>query len=183
MKNRRLWMVLAAAALIVAWYLFRPESLWLNNVVAESLEEAVSPATIDTDADMPVALLQGSFRSVHHEGAGTATVYRLDDGSRLLRLTDFATENGPDLYVYLIASNDAPDNATVERAGYISLGRLKGNQGDQNYVIPTEVDLSRYRAVSIWCRRFGVNFAVAALGDLTDPAQRLDRKRTTSSRN
>ena len=28
---------------------------------------------------------------------------------------------------------------------------------------PADVDLAKYRAVTIWCRRFGVNFATAPL--------------------
>ncbi len=37
------------------------------------------------------------------------------------------------------------------------------NKGDQNYAVPPEVDLEKYGAVTIWCRRFGVNFATAPL--------------------
>jgi len=29
--------------------------------------------------------------------------------------------------------------------------------------VPDDLDLSRYRAVTIWCRRFSVNFATAPL--------------------
>ena len=165
MSKRSILIALGAATLIAAWYLFRPERLWLDSVVAESLEDVGATPASGSRGGGPIAVLQGSFRGVHHAGAGTATVYRLGDGTRVLRFTGFATENGPDLYVYMVASTDAPDNETVERAGFVSLGRLKGNKGDQNYALPPEVDLSRHRAVSIWCRRFGVNFAVATLGD------------------
>jgi len=44
---------------------------------------------------------------------------------------------------------------------------LKGNVGDQNYDVPADLDLSRYRAVSIWCRCFSVNFGAAPLLDAT----------------
>jgi hypothetical protein len=168
MTTRSMFLIaIGAASLSVAWYLFRPERLWLDFVVAESLEDAAGPGAVGTDSVRPIALSQGDFRGIHHEGAGSATVYRFGDGTRVLRFADFAIENGPDLYVYLVAATDAPDNDTVERAGYVSLGRLKGNQGDQNYLIPSDIDLSRYRAVTIWCRRFGVNFAAAALVDGT----------------
>jgi len=40
---------------------------------------------------------------------------------------------------------------------------LKGNKGDQNYVLPASADLGKYRAVTIWCARFGVNFGTAPL--------------------
>ena len=39
----------------------------------------------------------------------------------------------------------------------------KGNKGNQNFEVSTEIDLAKYRSVSIWCRRFGVNFATAPL--------------------
>jgi hypothetical protein len=58
----------------------------------------------------------------------------------------------------------AKDNATVKQAGFIDLGSLKGNKGDQNYEVPTDADLNKYKSVSIWCARFGVNFGAATLG-------------------
>jgi len=67
------------------------------------------------------------------------------------------------VHVYLVAANDASDHETVTRAGFIDLCSLKGNKGDQNYPIPARVDLSRYQSVTIWCVRFGVNFATAPL--------------------
>ncbi|HEX9264600.1 MAG TPA: DM13 domain-containing protein [Candidatus Binatia bacterium] len=45
----------------------------------------------------------------------------------------------------------------------MDLGSIKGNIGDQNYDLPAGVDLSKYRAVTVWCKRFGVNFATAPL--------------------
>jgi hypothetical protein len=65
--------------------------------------------------------------------------------------------------VYLVAADDAADSATVTRAGFVEVGALKGNIGDQNYELPAGVDLTRYRAVTIWCKRFSVNFATAPL--------------------
>jgi hypothetical protein len=62
-----------------------------------------------------------------------------------------------------VAAPDARDNETVTKAGFITLGALKGNIGDQNYDLPADVDLAKYRSVSVWCRRFSVNFATAPL--------------------
>jgi hypothetical protein len=98
-----------------------------------------------------------------HPTFGNATIYRLADGTRILRFTNFKTSNGPDVHVYMVAAGDAKDNATVLRAGFIDLGTIKGNVGDQNYTLRPDVDLSKYRAVSIWCKRFSVNFGAAPL--------------------
>jgi hypothetical protein len=92
-----------------------------------------------------------------------ATIHQLGDGKRLVRFTTFDTSNGPDVHVYLVAAPDAKDNETVTQAGFVDLGAMKGNRGDQNYEVPTNIDLSQYQSVTIWCRRFGVNFATAPL--------------------
>jgi hypothetical protein len=106
----------------------------------------------------------GSFHGAVHKTAGRATIYKSSNGN-VLRLTHFATSNGPDLHVLLIAANDAQDNENfltknIER---VDLGHLKGNDGDQNYTIPAGTDLSKYKAVSIFCERFDANFGTAPL--------------------
>jgi hypothetical protein len=45
----------------------------------------------------------------------------------------------------------------------VELGKLKGNEGDQNYEIPAGTDLTKFRAVSIYCERFNANFGTAPL--------------------
>src|SRR5215471_16340633 len=108
-------------------------------------------------------LATGEFHNADKAGKGTATVYQLADGTRVLRLSDFETDNGPDLHVRLIAADDARDTASVAKADYVEVAKLKGNKGAQNYELPEKLDLGKYRVVSIWCNRFSVNFAVAPL--------------------
>jgi hypothetical protein len=108
-------------------------------------------------------LAKGEFHNADKAGKGTATVYQLADGKRVLRLSDFETDNGPDLHVRLIAADDAKDTASVAKADYVEVAKLKGNKGAQNYELPENVELDKYRVVSIWCNRFSVNFAVAPL--------------------
>lgn len=111
----------------------------------------------------PIVLKQGQFHPVEHEGAGSATFYQLADGQRVLRLQDFSVLNGPDLHVWLSSAADASDARTILESRYVELGPLKGNQGNQNYTLPDDLDLSLYRSVTIWCRQFSVNFATAPL--------------------
>jgi hypothetical protein len=146
----------AAVVILAAWYAFRPERLVVNRQVDEAM-----PAT---QASSQAQLLEsGHFYSILHPTQGVATIYELGDGSRILRLTNFTTSNGPDVHVYMVASDDAKDAAIVQQAGFIDLGVLKGNIGDQNYQLVSDVDLSKYRAISIWCKRFSVNFGAAPL--------------------
>jgi hypothetical protein len=143
----------------VAWYLFRPELLIVNKTVNESLPTA----TVATDGKMSgMILASGMFHTVAHETKGTATIHRIG-GKNVLRLTDFQTSNGPDVHVYLTMASDAKDNDDVINAGFVDVGSLKGNIGDQNYELPENIDLSKFHAVTVWCKRFSVNFGTAPL--------------------
>jgi hypothetical protein len=156
-KSTKLAIVGASVvAVFLAWYAFRPERLLVNREVNEAMPNAQGSSSAQP-------LISGQFYSILHPTAGTATIYQMGDGSRVLRFTNFSTSNGPDVHVYMVAADDAKDIATVQRAGFMDLGVIKGNIGDQNYTLGSDVDLARYRAVSIWCKRFSVNFGAAAL--------------------
>src|SRR6478752_6323479 len=155
-KWTKLLIPVAAVAALVAWYAFRPERLVVNRRVDEALPTA--PGGLSAQP-----LESGRFYSILHPTAGTATIFQMGDGTRILRLTRFSTSNGPDVHVYMVAADDAKDAATVEKAGFVDLGVIKGNIGDQNYTLASDLDLAKYRAVSIWCKRFSVNFGAAAL--------------------
>jgi hypothetical protein len=153
--------VIVAGVVVVAglWFLFRPEKLFINKTVNEGMPVTTAAA----NPSAPAALVAGRFHSGAHETSGTATVYQTEPGKRLLRLTNFKTSNGPDVHVYLVAANDATDNDTVKKAGFVDLGSIKGNEGDQNYDLPSDTDLAKSHAVTIWCARFNVNFGTAPL--------------------
>lgn len=129
-----------------------------------------STATLATEATTagttmpsePVAERAGSFVSLDHGTSGTATIYLLSDGRRVLRIEDLDTSNGPDLFVYL-TTNPADGEEGMFDDAYANLGRLQGNLGNQNYDIPAEVDVTGYSSVVIWCDRFDSAFGAADL--------------------
>jgi hypothetical protein len=162
MQKRKLIIILVLVILGVAWYLFHPERLFVNAKVNEKFPESASTQNTSSNSS-PQILFTGRFHGVAHESEGAATIYQLPDGKRVLRFTEFKTSNGPEVLVYLVAADDANDSDTIKNAGFISLGSIKGNVGDQNYDLPADVDLAKYRSVTIWCHRFGVNFATAPL--------------------
>lgn len=160
MNKRNIIVGLGVIVLAFAWYAFRPELLFVNKTVREEFPGGPALASVEKG---PIALTKGNFKGLAHETKGLASIYQLADGKRTLRLTEFATSNGPDVHVYLVAAEVEKGNDAVKEAGFIDLGSMKGNIGDQNYDIPADLDLSKYRTVSIWCARFGVNFGTAAL--------------------
>ena len=100
----------------------------------------------------------GTFVGVNdgiHNADGNVKVIRLSNGTDILRLEDFSSTNGPDLYVYLSTDKSASD--------FVNLGRLKGNVGNQNYQIPQGTELEKYDTVLIWCQAFSVLFGSAEI--------------------
>lgn len=172
MSKRNIIIGVGIVALAIAWYAFRPELLFINKTVSEEFPGGAAMASVEKG---PMVITKGVFKGLAHETRGTAAVYQLPDGSRTLRLADFETSNGPDVHVYLVAAPEANDNDIVKQAGFIDLGSMKGNRGDQNYDIPTHADLNKYRSVSIWCARFSVNFGSAPLAIPTSMPQKLAR--------
>lgn len=162
MQGRTLLIAAAVIVVIAGWYLFRPERLFVNHTVNETFPAATLSQMAASSVTSRI-VSQGQFHDVAHSTKGLATIHQLADGKRILRLTEFETSNGPDVQVYLVAAADANDNETVTKAGFIHLGALKGNIGDQNYEVPADADLNKYQSVTVWCRRFGVNFGTAPL--------------------
>jgi hypothetical protein len=154
-KHRIITATIGLATLIVVWYLFRPELLFINKSVNEAPPFDATAQPLDT----------GLFSRNLHETSGRATIYRQDNGVLTLRLSDFHTSNGPDVHVVLTMPNDPMLQSTSHgnAPASIELGALKGNQGDQDYLLPANTDVTRYSLVAIYCERFRAVFGTASL--------------------
>lgn len=140
--------------LLIGLLVASPVVYWLASPLFYDVQVNESPSSPSEDL---ARVAVGTFIDADsfHRTSGNATVIRTNNGSQILRLSNFRTTNGPDLFVYLATDTTGKD--------IVNLGRLKGNIGDQNYPIPSDVDLSRYRYVLIWCRPFAVLFGSAQL--------------------
>ena len=187
--------VAAAVAVVVtavALPLFQPWRVFTDKVVDEALPGAVpistqsSSTTPPTVSEKPSAtpgkrsttpgtpsakpsaevLLTGKLITHEHETTGTVAVLRLADGSRVLRLENLDTSDGPDLKIWLSDAAVVPGRKgwhVFDDGKFHNLGSLKGNHGNQNYVIPQGVRIDDFRSVAIWCDRFNVSFGAADL--------------------
>ena len=90
-----------------------------------------------------------------HNVEGLAKIIPLEGGRTILRLEDFKSTNGPNVHIYLAADKAA--------SNFIDLGRLKANNGNQNYIIPAGIDFTKYNMALIWCKDFSVLFGSAQL--------------------
>lgn len=113
---------------------------------------------VDEQVATGQTLAQGAFEERAHDTAGTARVIERADGTRVIAFTEFETDSGPDLRVYLV-----PGDGEEVVDGFLDLGGLKGNVGNQQYELPPDVDPMGFGAVVVWCRAFSVNFGFATL--------------------
>ncbi len=190
------WPIVGAgiAVVVVAFLAFRPDKLFVDDAVDESLSDAFTTATTATSPpasspptttpsgtatpggaetstteasttaptapSAPIEVSSGGFYGIDHSAEGAATVYE-QDGRYVLRFEDDTDiQNGPDLFVWVLPSDDYEGGTPPD---YLDLGKIKGNVGGQNYGLPPEFDPAVHRTVLVWCLRFAVPFAAAPL--------------------
>ena len=159
-RIRLVWVACALLAALLAYLalgVFGVQTLFYDTEVNEAF---VAAGPTPGDRTM---VSSGEFHAVAHPGTGEAVVYRLEDCSHVLRLENLDIFNGPALYVYAVAAEDANDSETVVESDFLNLGPLEGNRGNKTYDLPDRFDPERYRSISIWCERFSVNFATAPM--------------------
>ncbi len=179
--------LVAVAVLAAGWFFASP--LFIDRVVDEDFLADVSSMSEDErqkmkpqimqaaanapdrssdeamPAQAPILLSSGNFVDADavHKGSGSASVYQLVDDRHVVRFENFRTTNGPALVVYL-ARHPSPASASdVTDNGFLKLGELKGNVGNQNYPVPDGTNIDEYGSVVIWCELFGVLFSPAPL--------------------
>jgi len=150
MKQKQIIAVILAAITVpITVYAISP--LFIETTVNDA-----APMVSTTTDKSNIMTLVGEFRGINdgiHNAQGKASVVQAEDS--ILRLEEFHSTNGPDLHVYLATDTHATD--------FVDLGKIKANNGDQNYDIPQGTDLSKYDTVLIWCKQFSVLFGSAEL--------------------
>ena len=189
------WPIIGAGAalLIVAFLLFRPDKLFVDDVVEESLADAFPvAAVVDTS----------TTTTTTQPAATTAAPSETPETTTTTTTTTTPAPSGPVAIgtgAFYGIDHSASGTATVyEQAGahvlrfeddtdiqngpdlwvwvlesdsydggdpgeFIELGKIKGNVGGQNYELPPEFDPEVHQFVLIWCKRFSVPFAAAPL--------------------
>ena len=138
MKLSKLFLICSIAALAVAC---SDDEMFFEEDVTEVFENGG-------------VIKEAEFVSDAHPTSGLAQVVMAED-SRTLVFSDFRSDSGPDLDVYLATDTDATE--------FINLGGLKGTSGQFSYEVPLDIDLEKYDKVLIWCVRFSINFGFADL--------------------
>lgn len=174
MRRLLIWVGVPVAliGLGVGLALFEPWRAFTSSRVDEPIPVAAPVSTTTTTMSatatstappQPVILAEGAFVSQEHDTSGTARVLELPDGSRVLRLEGFSTSDGPDVHVWLSDAAAGGDWNSYDDGRFVALGEIKATDGNHNYAIPADADLTGLQSAVIWCDRFNVAFGSAAL--------------------
>jgi uncharacterized protein YjdB len=122
-------------------------------------------ATSDNISSVPFDVAVGSTNMTRtgmfsgrngYNAMGTAVLETIGEVTTLTLGSDFSTESGPGLYVYL-----SPNEQNV--TGGLSLDMLTSTTGAQAYELPGGADPAQYDYAVIYCQPFNILFAVAPL--------------------
>lgn len=130
----------------------------VDQQVETPLAEPLPPGAVSASV-----AAQGSFYPLEKSGKGTARLYQLPDGRRILRLDDFEVSQNTDLFVWLSEAAEPTTTAEVVSAPKADIGNLKSTVGNQNYEVPADLPTDRIRSVVIWCEPVRVAYSAASL--------------------
>jgi hypothetical protein len=137
--------------------------MYFSSLTAQPVPTEQQPVAVPPDAQI---ILTARFTELDalRSARGKVTFYRLADDTVLLRFDDFEVTNAPQLTVYL-SSGEAPQS--VQELGGIvpefSVGELRGSLGSQQFIIPRELRLERYRSVVIVSEGLQMIYGIARL--------------------
>jgi hypothetical protein len=132
-------------------------------------------ATVEQQVDIPLiepapaglasAKVLGTAKvyNVDREGQGTAKIYELPNGTRLIRLEDFFVSINSDLELRL---SELPNPKTTEdavKAPFKVVAPLKATVGSMNYEVPKDIDVTKYKSIVIWCEITRNAYAAATI--------------------
>ena len=133
--------------------------------------KAVVDQQVDTPLDEPLlagmtpdrVVASGEFYRVEVRGEGSAKLYRLADGRRILRFEGFQTGENTDLFVWVSEASKPTNSQQASSAPHVEIGNLKSTLGTQNYELPASLPNDKIRSIVIWCQPVAIAYAAAAL--------------------
>ena len=114
----------------------------VNTPLIEALPQDVSSAQLMATA---------TIHKVDRDAEGIATIYRMDDGKRVLRLDRFFVTRNADLEIRLSAAVSPKTTDEIAKAPFKVIAPLKATVGSMNYQIPQDVDMDQFGSLVIWC--------------------------------
>lgn len=136
-----------------------PTSASPTNTAAASTKKT-SPTDAEDNSTSATTNPTARFINKVHTGAGTATIAGKTNQRTLQLSSDFHTDAGPDLHVFLSNTANPQTSKELHDGEYVDLGALQNTNGEQIYTIPASVDFDIHSVV-IYCVPFKVIFTIA----------------------
>ncbi|WP_291726078.1 DM13 domain-containing protein [Bernardetia sp.] len=130
-----------------------------GEVTAENYGTANVTATVDGIQSSPATIQVIRRGTFTNRGSGTAKLRIENDVLQVVLADDFSTSSSPpDLRIYLSQNNDNVNDA-------VELANLDSSSGRQIVNVSSEISITDYRYVMIWCKQFGGVYGVADMGE------------------
>ena len=111
-------------------------------------EETVSDEETEVQQPSETILRKGAIIPLYQKIEGSVKIID-DKGKMMLVLSDdFLIGTGDNINVYLISSPRALEASEVYKADKVVLGKILSHEGRQMFEIPSNTDLSKYKAVT-----------------------------------
>jgi hypothetical protein len=78
-----------------------------------------------------------------------------------IQISNLKTGSAPDLWIYLSKQNEI--NSSQDISSSLKLANLKSKNGDQIYVVPSDIDLNEYKSIAIHCTQYNKLFWSASM--------------------
>lgn len=155
MKKKSLLATLAVAAVAVVVLAGCSAK---SSKTTEQSSSSSSSSSAKTEMVAKTPAMTGTFSGMNDKNvSGTVTVA---DGK--LKLTNFKTDEGPDLHIYLAKDGNV-------QTGIIKT-KIDLKSSEQSFDIPEGTDLSKYNSVLIYCDKAHVTFGEAKLSTAGETA-------------
>lgn len=138
----------------------RPWEMQIDQQVDVPLDVPPLPATAAPGA---VRVATGPFYRIDQTGTGTATIYRLGDGTSALRLDAFFVTANSELEVKLSSAEEPKTSDQFLAAPSALVAPLEVTTGSLNFILPAHMDPTQYKSVVIWCRLIDSAYSAATL--------------------
>lgn len=108
-------------------------------------------------------IAQAEIYSMERRGSGTVSVYRLEDGSTMVRLEDFFVSPNVDLELDVSASSHPETTAEFTSADRARVALMPVTTGSINFDVPEDIDMRDWKSIVIYCEPLDIAYAAAPL--------------------
>ena len=134
-------------------------------VSSQAIAQTSSLETVTAVQQMDKTIASGVWTKKKSKTRGTWTIATQNGVTTVALDETFKTKNAPDLKIVLSPLSLEEVNSKNALNDSVKISLLKSNKGAQSYVIPADVDLSKYKTIVIHCELYTKLWSAADLNN------------------